>query len=63
MRIPKGNGAVSSRFLCALLFNAFLLQAVEMEEMPNPDQSDYGYFDFYAGIDTTLMGNKTYQQV
>ncbi len=34
-----------------------------LEELPNPDQLDYGYFDFYDGIDTTIMGNKTYQQV
>ncbi len=24
---------------------------------------DFGYMDFYESIDTTLMGNKTYQQV
>ncbi|NSL90738.1 dihydrofolate reductase [Chitinophaga sp. Mgbs1] len=30
---------------------------------PNPEQTDYGYADFLAGIDTTLMGYKTYQDV
>lgn len=25
--------------------------------------SHYGYFEFYASIDTTLMGNKTYEKV
>lgn len=30
---------------------------------PNPEKLDYGYADFLAGIDTTLMGNKTYQQI
>lgn len=24
---------------------------------------DYGYMDFYAGIDTTLMGNNTYRMI
>ncbi len=34
-----------------------------LDEIPNPDQTDYGYFDFYKSIDTTLMGNATYQQI
>lgn len=34
-----------------------------LEEIPNPDKSDYGYFDFYAGVDTTIMGNTTYQWI
>ena len=34
-----------------------------LDEIPNPDQLDYGYYNFYATIDTTLMGNKTYQEV
>ena len=34
-----------------------------LHEIPNPDQVDHGYTDFYESIDTTLMGNKTYQQV
>jgi dihydrofolate reductase len=34
-----------------------------LETIPNPDQSDYGYADFYDSISTTLMGNKTYEQV
>ncbi|MGB1241027.1 MAG: dihydrofolate reductase family protein [Chitinophagales bacterium] len=34
-----------------------------LDEVPNPDQTDYGYFDFYKSIDTTLMGNATYQQI
>ncbi|GAB5526002.1 MAG: dihydrofolate reductase family protein [Roseivirga sp.] len=34
-----------------------------LEEIPNPDKSDYGYFDFYAGVDTTIMGNMTYQWI
>ncbi|MFT5168043.1 MAG: dihydrofolate reductase [Saprospiraceae bacterium] len=38
--------------------------AVEwLEDIPNPENLDYGYTDFYESIDTTLMGNKTYQQV
>ena len=31
--------------------------------MENPNQSDYGYSEFYSSIDTTLMGNKTYQKI
>ncbi|MCB0497160.1 MAG: dihydrofolate reductase [Cyclobacteriaceae bacterium] len=27
------------------------------------EDEDYGYYEFYNSIDTTLMGNKTYQQV
>ncbi|MEM1320289.1 MAG: dihydrofolate reductase family protein [Bacteroidota bacterium] len=34
-----------------------------LDAIPNPEQSDYGYYDFYAGIDTTLQGNATYRQV
>jgi len=30
---------------------------------PNPLNLDFGYAEFLAGIDTTLMGNKTYTQV
>jgi len=34
-----------------------------LEHIPNPSKSDFGYYDFYATIDTTIMGNSTYQQV
>ena len=34
-----------------------------LDTIPNPDHSDYGYSDFIKSVDTTLMGNKTYQQV
>lgn len=34
-----------------------------LDEIPNPDKSDYGYAGFYDSIDTVVMGNKTYQQV
>ena len=34
-----------------------------LDEIPNPEKSDYGYQEFYDSIDTTLMGNKTWQQV
>lgn len=34
-----------------------------LDDIPNPENLDYGYMDFYESIDTTLMGNKTYQQV
>lgn len=34
-----------------------------LEEVPNPDKSDYGYYGFYAGVDTTIMGNTTYRWI
>ena len=34
-----------------------------LEDLPNPDRIDYGYTDFTATIDTTLMGNSTYQMI
>ena len=34
-----------------------------LEEMPNPDNSDFGYYDFYARVDTLIMGRKTYESI
>ncbi len=34
-----------------------------LESFPNPDGSDFGYADFFATIDTTLMGRNTYQEI
>ncbi len=34
-----------------------------LDNVPHSNQEDYGYYSFYEAIDTTLMGNKTYQQV
>lgn len=34
-----------------------------LESILNPDQTDYGYKDFYNSVDTTIMGNKTYQAI
>ena len=34
-----------------------------LDEIPNPDKSDYGYHDFYGGIDIVVMGNSTYRFV
>lgn len=34
-----------------------------LEELPNPDKSDYGYHDFVQSVDTTIMGNTTYQWI
>ena len=34
-----------------------------LHKIPNPSNSDYGYAEFLESIDTTLMGNKTYQQI
>ena len=34
-----------------------------LTQFPNPDQLDYGYPEFYAGIDTVVMGRKTYEEI
>lgn len=34
-----------------------------LEQMPNPDQSDYGYAAFINTVDTTIMGYSTYAQL
>ena len=34
-----------------------------LDEVPNPDKSDYGYFAFYDSIDTIMMGRKTYEEI
>lgn len=34
-----------------------------LEEVPNPQQHDYGYHDFIAGIDVILMGRKSYEKI
>ena len=32
-------------------------------EIPNPDQSDYGYSEFISGIDAIVMGRNTFEKV
>ncbi len=32
-------------------------------DIPNPDQNDHGYAEFYDSIDTTIQGYKTFQQI
>jgi dihydrofolate reductase len=34
-----------------------------LHELPNPDKLDFGYHDFYAGIDTVILGRQTYEEV
>lgn len=34
-----------------------------LKEIPNPEQSDYGWADFMSGIDTILMGRNTFEKV
>lgn len=34
-----------------------------LDEIPNPEMSDYGYVDFINNIDITLMGRNTYDFV
>ena len=34
-----------------------------LDELPHPEGEDYGYAGFYASIDTTLMGYKTYAKI
>ena len=32
-------------------------------DIPNPDQSDYGYSEFMGGIDAIVMGRNTFEKV
>ena len=34
-----------------------------LESLPNPDKTDHGYNEFLQSIDTTIMGNNTYNQI
>jgi len=34
-----------------------------LTEIPNPDQSDFGFADFMSRIDALIMGRKTFDQV
>mgnify|MGYP001797678541 CR=1 FL=1 len=34
-----------------------------LEALPNPNQIDYGYSDFYDTIDTVIMGRTTYDHI
>ena len=34
-----------------------------LERIPRPDNSDYGYMEFYNCVDTTIQGYNTYKQV
>ena len=34
-----------------------------LHDLPNPEQTDYGYGEFYSSVDTTLMGNSTYKMI
>ncbi len=34
-----------------------------LEKLPNPENEDYGYVEFTETVDTTIMGNSTYQQI
>ncbi len=34
-----------------------------LNDLPNPDQLDYGYGTFISEIDTVLMGRKTYEEI
>lgn len=34
-----------------------------LDKVPNPQQSDYGYADFYGNTDTTIQGYNTYKDV
>lgn len=34
-----------------------------LDNLPNPDKSDFGYFDFYASVDAVLIGRTTYEWV
>lgn len=34
-----------------------------LDEIPNPDNNDFGYADFMNGIDALVMGRKTFEKV
>ena len=34
-----------------------------LDNLPNPDKSDYGYAKFYKEVSTVLMGRKTYKEI
>ena len=34
-----------------------------LENMPNPEKTDYGYAEFLDSVDTTIQGYNTYKQV
>ena len=34
-----------------------------LDNLPNPEQSDYGFHDFFAGMDTVVMGRRTYEEI
>lgn len=34
-----------------------------LDEVAHPEGEDYGYHQFYDGVDITIMGNNTYNQV
>jgi dihydrofolate reductase len=34
-----------------------------LNDIPNPDESDYGYAEFTSGIDALVMGRGTYEKV
>ena len=34
-----------------------------LDRLPNPDQNDYGYHAFLEGVDTIVMGRKSYEEV
>ena len=34
-----------------------------LEELPNPNQIDYGYTDFYASVDRVVIGRTTYEDI
>ena len=34
-----------------------------LENIPNPEKTDYGYADFFNSVDTTIQGYNTYKQV
>lgn len=34
-----------------------------LNSIPNPDNSDFGYGEFYSGVDIVVMGRSTYQEI
>lgn len=34
-----------------------------LNQIPNPEKTDFGYSDFYHSLEITIQGNKTYKQI
>lgn len=40
-----------------------LLMVAWLNEMPNPDQSDFGFAEFMSGVDALILGRNSFETV